>query len=49
MSIVFTLFLTFSLIGCQSDLEKKQSFLKKGTDYFENKEYKKAEIELKKI
>jgi len=43
----FAVLITFVLIGCQSELEKKESFLKKGSEYHENKEYKKADIELK--
>ena len=40
-------FIAISLSACQSDSEKKESFFKKGSQYYDNKEYKKAEIEIK--
>ncbi|MFH2061025.1 MAG: tetratricopeptide repeat protein [Pseudomonadota bacterium] len=47
IKIICIVCFTLSLIGCQSDIEKKESFFQKATEYFEKKEYTEAEIELK--
>ena len=47
LKAICIIFIAISLTACQTDIEKKESFYKKGSTYYDNKEYKKAEIELK--
>lgn len=46
-AILILLIMLISLCGCSSKEDKKAAHIRKGSDYFEAREYKKAEIEFK--
>ncbi len=46
---IFVIILLLVLLGCQSEIQKKEAYFQKAEQYFENNEHKKAEIELKNI
>ena len=45
--ILFIIVFSVILPGCSTDEEKKQKHFEKGTAYFNNNEFKNAEIEFK--
>jgi len=47
LKFFFILVVFCFVLGCQSEQEKKESFFNKANNYYAQKEYKKAEIELK--
>lgn len=47
LRLIVILFAVIFFFGCQSQTEKKEEFYKNANTYFNNKEYKKADIELR--